>query len=135
LHLNYIFPMVQKLDILEAFCKKYGNLVTKDLACLRVCAEAKECYLEIELASAPGKVIKENLSLLVEDFCNIECIGDTVVAEEYLFDYANDIVDNATTFLYGVWDVHMLDNFELLFPDKNRSKVIAEINRIQLGHD
>jgi len=90
--------MVQKLNITQAFRKKYSDWVNPDLISLKFCCDDKDCFLELVFKNDPENIIIHNLSFIADDY------NDTLVDYDMfdisrLFHPGKDFVDNATNFL------------------------------------
>ncbi|MFN2394478.1 MAG: hypothetical protein ABR597_02195 [Bacteroidales bacterium] len=88
--------MIQKLNITQAFKKKYQDWVNPDIISMKFCCDRKDCFLELVFLTDPHNVFIENLSFIEDDN---ECIDDDNNDFFCMFHPEKDFVDNATDFL------------------------------------
>jgi hypothetical protein len=88
--------MTQKLNITQAFKKKYLDWVNPDLISMKFCCDGKDCFLELVFLTDPHNVFIENLSFIEGDDEFLDIDNNEFFCK---FHPRKDFVDNATDFL------------------------------------
>jgi hypothetical protein len=84
---------MNKLEILQQFKKKYGDMINPDLISIKYCQNEKDAFVEMSFLNIPYPTII-NLDFISDDSEQANLITYQYIPP--LFNPKSDIVDNAT---------------------------------------